>query len=76
MQSMPNSPKTIQIFYSYATDTEDEGWQKKLEQQLSALNPNGLVSHWQQGLIGPGEEWQLEIDKHLNMARNCLGPLE
>jgi hypothetical protein len=29
MQSMPTSPKAIQVFYSYAD--EDQTWQKKLE---------------------------------------------
>ncbi len=66
MQSMPVSPKAIQIFYSYAT--EDEEWQKKLEKQLSVLKQDGFVSHWHHGLIGAGNEQQMEIDEHLNTA--------
>lgn len=54
---MATSPKAIEIFYSYAD--EDQGWQKKLEQQL---RQDGLISHWHHGLIGPGHEQQLEID--------------
>ncbi len=67
MQSMPTSPKAIQIFYSYVP--EDEEWQKKLEAQLSE---NGLISQWHYGLIDPGKERQREIDEHLNAAHILL----
>src|SRR5712692_448268 len=67
MQSMPTSPKPIQIFYSYVP--EDEEWQKKLEAQLSE---NGLISQWHYGLIAPGKERQREIDEHLNAAHILL----
>ncbi len=70
MQSMPVSPKAIQIFYSYIR--EDEKWQKKLETQLSALHWNGLISHWHHGLVALGRERQQEIDEHLSTAHIFL----
>ena len=70
MQSMPISPNAIQIFYYCAP--QDEGWQKKLEQQLSGSRQNGLVTHWHRGQIDAGNDLQLEIDKHLNTAHMFL----
>src|SRR5436305_11765156 len=70
MQSMPASPKAIQIFYSHAP--EDKEWQKKLEKQLSGLHQSGLISHWHLGLIELGKERQREIDEHLKTAHIFL----
>ncbi len=72
MQSMPTSPKAIQIFYSCSETDEDQKWQKKLEQQLSVLKQEGFVSHWHHGLIPAGNEQQVEIDEHLNAAHIFL----
>jgi hypothetical protein len=58
--------KDFQVFYSYAH--EDERWRKKLETHLSSLKRKGLISGWYDRNIKAGQEWEQEIDTHLNTA--------
>src|SRR5450755_1303817 len=56
----------IEIFFSYSH--RDEIFRKKLENQLSLLKHQGLISSWYDRKILAGQEWSDEIDKHINSA--------
>ena len=58
--------KPVKIFYSYAH--EDEAFQKTLEKHLKILERNGVISGWHRRKIGPGEEWEDQVDERLKSA--------
>ena len=62
--------KDITIFFSYAH--EDEPLRKELEKQLSFLKRQGIISGWHDRDIQAGQEWEHEIDRHLNTAQIIL----
>lgn len=62
--------KTREIFYSYAH--EDEELRNQLERHLSVLKRQGLISSWHDRLIDAGNDWEREIDAHLNTAHIIL----
>src|SRR6266446_10995658 len=62
--------KDITIFFSYAH--EDEPRRKELEKQLSFLKRQGIISGWHDRDIQAGQEWEHEIDRHLNTAQIIL----
>lgn len=64
----PNQP--IEVFFSYAH--QDEGLRNKLEDHLSNLKQNGIITGWHDRKIAAGKEWRREIDSHLNAARIIL----
>lgn len=57
---------SVEIFYSYAH--EDEALLRELEKHLSLLKRQGLIDSWHNRAIGPGQEWESEIDTHVNSA--------
>jgi WD40 repeat protein len=68
---MTNMPvKAVDIFYSYAH--EDESLQKELEKHLSSLRRRNLITTWHDRKIQAGEEWNVQIDKHLSTAQIIL----
>jgi TIR domain len=60
----------IEIFFSYSH--KDQNLRDQLETQLSQLKQEGLISSWHDRKIGAGEEWEHEIDEHLNTAQIIL----
>jgi hypothetical protein len=56
----------VTLFYSYAH--EDEDLRKQLEDHLSLLHRQGLLSSWHDRAILAGGNWAGEIDDHLNSA--------
>ncbi|MBW4500547.1 MAG: TIR domain-containing protein [Scytonema hyalinum WJT4-NPBG1] len=66
--SMPS--KAIEVFFSYAH--EDEKLRYQLENHLSLLKRQGVITGWHDRKIGAGQEWKNEIDTHLNTARIIL----
>lgn len=58
--------KTIVVFCSYSH--KDEKFLKKMITHLSILKRQGVIKEWWDGEIGAGEEWQQEIDEHLEAA--------
>lgn len=56
--------KAIEVFFSYAQ--EDEKLRDKLEEHLSLLKREGVITGWHNRKIEPGKEWENEIDAHLN----------
>ena len=55
----------IEVFFSYSH--KDQHLCHQLETQLSLLKREGLISNWHARKILAGEEWEGQIDKHLNM---------
>lgn len=62
--------KPVEVFYSYAH--EDEALRDKLKKQLASLKRQGLISEWYDRDISPGNEWNEEIETHLNSASVIL----
>ncbi|BCL82183.1 TIR domain-containing protein [Ktedonobacteria bacterium brp13] len=60
----------IEIFYSYAH--EDEDLQKQLDEHLSSLKQQKLISGWYDRDISAGALWSEEIQRHLHSARIIL----
>jgi hypothetical protein len=60
----------IEIFFSYSH--KDQNLRDQLETQLGQLKQEGLISSWHDRKIGAGEEWEHEIDEHLNTAQIIL----
>ena len=60
----------IEVFFSYSH--RDEGLRKRLEDHLSILRRQGVISGWHDRMIGAGQEWKGEIDRRLESARIIL----
>ncbi|MDF5733313.1 MAG: toll/interleukin-1 receptor domain-containing protein [Rhizonema sp. PD38] len=58
--------QAIEVFFSYAQ--EDEKLRDKLEEHLSLLKREGVITGWHNRKIEAGKEWENEIDAHLNTA--------
>src|SRR2546423_8779088 len=61
-----NMKGSIEIFFCYAR--EDEELRQDLEKHLRVLQRQGIVDVWHDRKIAPGDEWEHEIDKHLDSA--------
>jgi tetratricopeptide (TPR) repeat protein len=64
------STKPLKLFYCYAR--EDKALRDELDIHLSSLKRQNLVTSWYDGEIGPGTEWEKEIDKQLRSAHIIL----
>jgi tetratricopeptide (TPR) repeat protein len=60
----------IEVFYSYSH--KDEKLRQRLENHLTILKNEGLISGWKDADITAGAEWDDEIKKHLNAAKVIL----
>jgi len=56
----------LKLFYSYSH--KDERFREQLETHLSLLRRQELIEEWHDRMIGPGDEWETEIDDHLLKA--------
>lgn len=65
-----NKRTPLSVFISYAH--EDEPLRQQLEDHLSLLRRQGLISEWHDREILPGAEWAQEIDEHLLAASIIL----
>ena len=70
MANTKNPSEGIEVFFSYSH--EDEALRDELEKHLSILKHRGLISAWHDRKICAGEEWNGEIDEHLNSAQIIL----
>ncbi|HYG09392.1 MAG TPA: toll/interleukin-1 receptor domain-containing protein, partial [Pyrinomonadaceae bacterium] len=66
----PQSADAIEIFYSYSHI--DEGLRDQLKNHLSMLKRQGVVREWHDRRISAGQEWDRQIDAHLNSAHIIL----
>lgn len=62
--------RPVSVFYAYAR--EDESLRSELEKHLAMMKRQRLVEDWHDRKIGPGREWEGEIDAHLNTAQIIL----
>lgn len=60
----------IKLFYSYAH--EDEDLRNQLDDHLSSLKQQNLISGWYDRDISAGALWSEEIQRHLRSARIIL----
>jgi len=58
------------LFFSYAQ--HDRGLRDKLEEHLSNLKYRGLITTWHIREIDAGEDWQQQVDIHLESAHIIL----
>jgi tetratricopeptide (TPR) repeat protein len=65
---IPATP--VEVFYSFAK--EDASLLKKLDNHLSTLRHEKLISSWNTRQIMAGSNWQEELDAHLNTASLIL----
>jgi WD40 repeat protein/GTPase SAR1 family protein len=57
---------SLGVFISYSHG--DEPLRQELTKHLSALRRENVVGFWHDRMIGAGEEWRGEIDRHLEQA--------
>ena len=67
---MSDSPTPVEVFYSYAH--KDESFRAELENHLSLLRRQGIISEWHERHILPGTNWAQTIDEHLEQASIIL----
>ena len=58
--------EAFKVFYSYSH--QDERLRDELGNHLAPLHRQGLIAEWHSRKIGPGTEWEGQIDTHLNEA--------
>lgn len=56
----------LELFYSYAR--EDEGLRESLDKHLKIMQRTGLIQGWHDRKIAGSEEWEDEINQHLESA--------
>jgi tetratricopeptide (TPR) repeat protein len=62
----PVASQPVEVFFSYSH--KDEGLRNELETHLAMLKNEGVISDWHDRQILPGQEWDGQIDEHLNSA--------
>jgi hypothetical protein len=62
------STKVVKVFYCCSDSAQDEQMRQKLENHLSILKRQGVITNWDKNMISPGKEWESEIDTNLKTA--------
>ena len=70
MTDAANVTDKIELFFSYAH--EDEALRQKLEKHLTLLKRQGIIAAWNDRMIGAGQEWEGQINSHLETAQVVL----
>jgi hypothetical protein len=60
------STNALKVFYCYAR--KDSILRDELEKHLAPLRQGGLITTWYDREILPGQNWEQEINRHLNSA--------
>jgi len=68
--SLETMTQATGVFFSYSH--KDEGLRDELENHLKLLQRRGIISTWHDRKILPGDEWDHEIDAHLERAKIIL----
>lgn len=63
-----SASKLVKVFYCCSKSVQDEKMRQKLEEHLSILKREGVITSWHRSMISPGKEWESEIDKHLKTS--------
>ena len=61
-----NSDEPTEVFYSYSH--KDEELRDEIQEHLSILRRQGVITNWHDREIGAGKEWEGQIDEHLQRA--------
>ena len=64
------SSNPVEVFFSYSH--LDEDMRDELEKHLSILKRNGVITTWHDRKINAGNEWEGEIDEHMESAHIIL----
>ena len=65
-----NAGGPIRVFFAYSH--EDEALRNKLEAHLTLLQRQGVITTWHDRKITAGDDWEGEIDEHLEDANIIL----
>src|SRR5581483_8448289 len=60
----------VEVFYASAES--DASLLEQLERHLSMLRHEGQITTWHRRQIGAGNDWQMELDRHLDTASLIL----
>ena len=60
------APGPLNLFYCYAH--EDRTWREQLGKPLSALEAEGIISPWFDGMLVGGDRWNEVIKQNLDKA--------
>lgn len=63
-------PVPLELFYSYSH--KDKKLRDKLDNHLSLLQRQGFINEWHDRMIEAGDDWESEIDEHLESAHLIL----
>jgi tetratricopeptide (TPR) repeat protein len=66
----PQSAEPLELFYSYSH--KDERLRNKLDNHLALLQRQDLIKEWHDRKIEAGDDWESEINEHLDSARIIL----
>lgn len=66
----PQPARHATVFFCYAR--KDESLRDELGSHLAALSREGVIKGWHDRKIGPGKDWEEQIDEHLNSASIIL----
>src|SRR2546423_169524 len=70
MPVAPQSANPPEVFVSYSHLDKDD--KEELVKHLNILKNNGVIAHWHDGLLIPGQTWNEEIVKRLNSSSIIL----
>ena len=70
MTHSQQSSDSVEVFFSYSH--LDEDMRDELEKHLSILKRNGVITTWHDRKINAGNEWEGEIDEHMESAHIIL----
>src|SRR5215204_933285 len=62
----PQAAEPVEVFISYSH--RDDDLRAELQTHLVMLRRNGVVREWSDRRINPGQEWDKQIDEHLESA--------
>jgi tetratricopeptide (TPR) repeat protein len=65
----PQADRPVEVFISYSH--KDDDLRAQLETSLVMLRRRGVVRQWSDRRINPGQEWDKQIDEHLESA-DCI----
>lgn len=62
----------IEVFFLYADVDEDKRLVDKLERHLAAMQKQRLITTWNKGKLGPGEDEMSAMNAHMDRAKIIL----
>ncbi|NET17125.1 MAG: TIR domain-containing protein [Okeania sp. SIO1H6] len=72
MENSSQITRAIEVVYCHSDNDKDRYLRDELEKHLMTMQREDIITTWHEDKIGAGEEWQSEIDKHIDTARIIL----